>query len=186
MTLTPTPLPQAPVLQRRLAVLQPPILTLAQASARITAYVYGNIVVLGALLSMTPDAAVSTAGALTIVAAGVSTFIAHSFAEMMGHRVAHGSRSVVRAALTAMRGSLPIVSSAIVPIGLLAIGGWLGWPNAPVHLAAALFICARIGLIGATAERFRGRPSSRRFVIVGIVIGASAAAVAIAKVLVAS
>jgi len=153
-----------------------------EASGRITAYVYGNLVVLGALLTLLPEAALSWHGALTIMAAGVSTFVAHAFADLLGRRVGHGHRSVVSAALAAARDSLPIVTAAIVPIGMLAGGAWMLWPGSGVQLAAELFICARIGLIGATAERFRGRPSSRRFVFVGVGIAVASSLVAIAKV----
>lgn len=165
--------------------LDPPVLTPQEASGRITAYVYGNLVVLGALLAMVPSTAASTQGALAIVAAGLSTFVAHAFADLLGRRVGHGHRSVVHAALAAGRDSLPIVTSAIVPIGILAVGAWIGWSEAPVQLAAELFICVRIGMIGATAERFRGRPSSRRFVLVGVAIAVAAALVSLMKVMIA-
>jgi hypothetical protein len=165
--------------------LDPPALTPAEAAGRITAYVYGNLVVLGALLAQIPSSAASTRGALTILAAGLSTFVAHAFADMLGRRVGHGHRSVLHAALASARESLPIVTSAIVPIGILAIGAWMNWSEAPVQLAAELFICARVGMIGATAERYRGRPSSRRFALVGVVIAIAAALVSLAKVFIA-
>jgi hypothetical protein len=165
--------------------LNPRVLTPAEASGRITAYVYGNLVVLGAMLALIPSTAASTQGALTILAAGLSTFVAHAFADMLGRRVGHGHRSVVHAALASARESLPIVTSAIVPIGILAIGAWMNWSEAPVQLAAELFICVRVGMIGATAERYRGRPSSRRFVLVGVAIAIAAALVSLAKVIIA-
>ena len=163
-------------------VWETPPLTRQDASARITAYVYGNLVILGALLTLQSEAALSWHGALTILAAGLSTFVAHAFADLLGRRVGHDHRSVLSAALAAARDSRPIVTAAIVPIGMLAAGAWLHWPSSGVQLAAELFICARIGLIGATAERFRGRPSSHRFVLVGVGIAVAAALVAVAKV----
>jgi hypothetical protein len=165
--------------------LDPPVLTPAEASGRITAYVYGNLVVLGATLALIPSTAASTQGALTIFAAALSTFVAHAFADMLGRRVGHGHRSVVHAAIAAARGSLPIMTAAIVPIGILAAGAWMNWSDAPMRLAAELFICVRVGMIGATAERFRGRPSSRRFVLVGLAIAIAAALVSLAKVFIA-
>jgi hypothetical protein len=165
--------------------LDPPVLTPAEASGRITAYVYGNLVVLGAMLALIPSTAASTQGALTILAAALSTFVAHAFADMLGRRVGHGHRSVLHAAIAAARESLPIMTAAIVPIGILAVGAWMNWSEAPMQLAAELFICVRVGMIGATAERFRGRPSSRRFVLVGVVIAIAAALVSLAKVFIA-
>ena len=184
-TSIPRPDAEAPTtLAMRVALryLDPPILTAAEASGRITAFVYGHLVVLGALLALLPTTAVSGQGALTIVGAGLSTFIAHAFADMLGRRIGHGHRSVLGALLGAARHSLPIVTAMIAPIGVLAVGGWLGGDETLVQLGAELLICVRIGMIGATAERFRGRPSSHRFVLVGVGIALAAASVSIAKV----
>jgi hypothetical protein len=166
--------------------LNPPVLTPAEASGRITAFVYGNLVVLGAMLALIPAAAASTQGALTILAAGLSTFVAHAFADLLGRRVGHDHRSIAHAALAAARESMPIVTAAIVPIGILAAGAWMNWSEAPVQLAAELFVCARIGMIGAAAERYRARPSSHRLVLVGVAIAVAAAVVSLAKVVIAS
>lgn len=160
-------------------------LRFGEATARIGAYVYGNLVVLGALLAMTPSTAVSVHGALTVLAAGLSTFVAHAFADLLAHRVGHGHRSVLHAAAHAVRSSLPVVTSTLLPIAVLGLGAWLDWAAAPTALAADFAVCARIGLVGAAAERFRGAPSSRRLVLVGVAIAGLAAAVAVAKVLLA-
>jgi hypothetical protein len=178
----PTDRPPTVVLRLAQRYLDPPILNAAEASRRITAFVYGHLVVLGALLALLPTTAVSGQGALTILGAGLSTFIAHAFADMLGRRIGHGHRSVLGALLAAARHSLPIVTAMLVPIGVLAIGGWFEIDETLVQLAAELVICVRIGMVGATAERFRGRPSSHRFVLVGVGIALAAATVSIAKV----
>jgi hypothetical protein len=178
----PTDVPPTLILRVAQRYLDPPILSATEASGRITAFVYGHLVVLGAMLALLPTTAVSGQGALTILGAGLSTFIAHAFADMLGRRIGHGHRSVLGAINGAARHSLPILTAMIAPIGVLAVGGWLGGDETLVQLGAELLICVRIGMVGATAERFRGRPSSHRFVLVGVGIAVAAASVSIAKV----
>jgi hypothetical protein len=178
----PTDVPPTLILRVAQRYLDPPILSATEASGRITAFVYGHLVVLGAMLALLPTTAVSGQGALTILGAGLSTFIAHAFADMLGRRIGHGHRSVLGAIGGAARHSLPILTAMIAPIGVLAVGGWLGGDETLVQLGAELLICVRIGMVGATAERFRGRPSSHRFVLVGVGIAVAAASVSIAKV----
>ncbi|RKR75121.1 hypothetical protein [Frondihabitans australicus] len=181
--------PWAPPIERiapRLArLLSRRPLRFADATARLSAYVYGNLVVLAALLALSPSDAVSRRGAIAVLAAGASTFVAHSFADLLAHRVGHGHRSVVHAALHAARTSLPIATSALAPVAALACGDLLGWSDPVSAAIAELLVCSRIGLVGAAAERFRGVPSSRRVVVVGIMIGVAAGMVAVAKTVIA-
>ncbi|MHA7192102.1 hypothetical protein ACX80N_17605 [Arthrobacter sp. MDT2-16] len=137
--------------------------------------------VLGAMLVLVPGAAVSSAGALIVLAACLSTFLAHAFSDLLSELVGHDQHSILITAGTAMRGSVPIVTAAVVPLGLLTIGAWAGWLEPQTQLAAQLFICVRIGMIGAFAERLRGQTSSPRIALLGVGIAIAAAVIAVAK-----
>jgi hypothetical protein len=96
----------------------------------------------------------------------------------------HAPSTTRAAAATAARDSMPILSAAVVPLALLATGAWAGWSQPVTQLAAELFVCVRIGTIGALAERLRGRASSPRLVLIGVALSVVAAAISVAKLVV--
>jgi len=57
------------------------------AAARISAYVYGNMVVLAALASLDLDAMTSGHAALVVAGVAASTFLAHAVADGIGRRL---------------------------------------------------------------------------------------------------
>ena len=67
-------------------------LDLEDAKQRTTAYVYGNLLVLAAILSVTDEDVDSNRAFWIVLGTGVSTFVAHVFAEAMGAQVRPSGR----------------------------------------------------------------------------------------------
>jgi hypothetical protein len=126
-----------------------------EAADRISAYVYGNILVLAALVLLTHDD-VDHGAALAIVAGtAVSTFVAHAFAEHLGSAVRVGQHARLTVVL---RDSLPIISSATLPAILMAAGA-VGWVPPLVALRIAeVSVVIRLGATAFVVSRLQGRP----------------------------
>ncbi|MCW2830797.1 MAG: hypothetical protein JWP31_1489 [Aeromicrobium sp.] len=141
------------------------------AAERISAYVYGNILTLAALVVLHDDE-IRTGAALAIVAGtAVSTFVAHAYAESLGGAVRGDADVSMRAVL---RGSTPIVWSAAVPM-LLMLAGSAEWFSATgcLRLAEA-WVVGRLALTGFIVGRLRGLPVTIRTWVVSLALAAVA------------
>ncbi|MGU3410513.1 hypothetical protein ACLBWP_10425 [Microbacterium sp. M1A1_1b] len=151
------------------------------ASSRITAYVYGNIVALATVASLTSVDAERGASFRYVLATSVTTFLAHTFAESMGRRARSDEPltwSVIRAEL---RDSLPVLTSGVVPAVVFGLAWVTGLPGLVPQVAVLVYLIVRLGLIGPIVARIRGEKSSTRTVVAGIGLAAIAVAVAVAK-----
>ncbi|MGF7124582.1 hypothetical protein AB4Z09_06685 [Rhodococcus sp. TAF43] len=151
------------------------------AASRISAYVYGNILILAALIPET----VSRSDSRTIaVVAGtaVSTFIAHAFAEGVGRSVRSGRQLTTAERLAELRDSVPVLSSAVLPIVLLAtaVFGWLEPFTAQV--IAEVTILIRIASMVFVIARLRGERPSRDTLIAAGLLAVAATAVVVVKI----
>ncbi|CAN5313487.1 hypothetical protein BH09ACT10_BH09ACT10_27520 [soil metagenome] len=81
------------------------------ASDRISAYVYGNVLLLSALVLLTNSEVDSGRGFVLAAGTALSTFVAHVFSETLGAQ----AREVPHSALTLLRDSVPVLTSATVP-----------------------------------------------------------------------
>ncbi|MET0930833.1 MAG: hypothetical protein ABWX74_15035 [Aeromicrobium sp.] len=122
---------------------------------RISAFVYGNILTLAALVVLRTHEIESGAGLAIVVGTALSTFVAHAYAERLGAEARgteHRSWKVV------LRDSQPILSSAAVPALLMLVGS-LEWasPTLCLRLAEA-WIVVRLALTGFLVGRLQGRP----------------------------
>jgi hypothetical protein len=146
---------------------------------RISAFVYGNILTLAALVVLHADEIVSGAALAIVAGTAVSTFVAHAFAERLGAEArgsAHASWGSV------LRDSVPILSSAAVPALLMVVGSLDGAsPTLCLRLAEA-WIVARIALAGLVVGRLQGRPVSLRTWIASAGLAVAAVVVVAVKV----
>ena len=126
---------------------------------RISAFVYGNILTLAALVVLHPDEIASGVGLAIVAGTAVSTFVAHAFAERLGAE-ARGSTHASWGSV--LRDSVPILSSAAVPALLMLVGS-LEWASPTICLRLAeAWIVVRIALAGFVVGRLQGRPVSLR------------------------
>lgn len=146
--------------------------TPGEAAGRISAYVYGNILILAALVPLTLSKS-DTVGILVVVGTSFSTFLAHLFAESVGDQVRGSPEPLSRL----LRDSLPILTSALVPV-LVLVTVWRDWLTPQVgHLLAELYLVVRLAGIPVVITRLRGeRPAtatlfgSAALVVIALVI----------------
>ena len=152
------------------------------AAARISAYVYGNMVVLATLASLSQDAMTSGQAALVVSGVAASTFLAHAVADGIGRRLRIPHRLTTGQVVSELRDSVPVLSAAILPAILLALTAWTGLPRVLAQGAAGLYLVVRLGLIGAFVARYRWLPSSARTIAAGLALAALGALVMVTKV----
>ena len=137
------------------------------AARRMSAYVYGNVLVLAAIVS-TPPSWIDDGRALGVVFGVVmSTWLAHTFAESLAERVEHHEvRTYLEADLGEARA---IINSGVVPIAVFALA-WAGLLEPRVaQLAAEAYVIVRIGACGYVAGRLEGEQPTWRSLVSGIV-----------------
>lgn len=153
------------------------------AASRISAYVYGNILVLAALAAASPTQADSWEAIAIVLGTGFATYLAHVFSELIGHRVRHGGHPHPRDVLHELWVAGPIASSAVLPGVVLAVS-WAGRLDAKWALLLAIAVIAvRLALLGTAMERASGRRSSLRAFIAGFALAAAAVALGAVKFL---
>ena len=92
-------------------------LTPESAASRISAYVYGNILVLAALVPITNSP--EYIGIAIVAGTALSTFIAHVFADSVAQSVRSGEQLSRDERLAELRNAVPILSSAVLPCVIL-------------------------------------------------------------------
>ncbi|TCJ97491.1 hypothetical protein [Nocardia alba] len=150
------------------------------AARRISAYIYGNVLILSALIPIAPSA--EDVGIAVVLGTALSTFIAHVFAEGVGASVRHSGQAPTPHRLADLRDSLPILSSAVLPCAILVAAaiGWLEPRTAQVLAEIAMLV--RIGGITFVIRRLEGARPDRSTLIGAILLGCAATAVVAAKV----
>ena len=145
----------------------PADLSREHAASRVSAYVYGNVLVMATLLSLQPDDLRGLTGVLYVLGVGVSTFLAHMVGDAVGRRVREGRSTRWVEVRREIRDALPIGTAATVPTAILLLA-WTGLVDAAVVLALALAVtglrlaavglCGRVvlgrALLGATVPRW--------------------------------
>ncbi|WP_434995480.1 hypothetical protein [Arthrobacter sp. Ld5] len=154
---------------------------LEDAAGRISAYVYGNILVLAALIALQPDDLDGPKGVGYVLGTAVSTFIAHLFAETSAQRVRLDRPLTWEELRHEARHAAPIASTAATPT-LLMIGALAGWW--PTTVALVLSIAVTIGrlvALGWVVGRLSRRRVSRRPFVSGLLLAAVCLLVAVLK-----
>jgi hypothetical protein len=146
-----------------------------EARERTTAYVYGNVLVLAAVVQATLGE-VTGRSVVIVLGTAVTTFMAHVFAGVVTSTT--WSR---RTLLHEARDARPILTAGLVPAALL----WLAlyWLPAPLAVVLAeVLLIVRIAVTGKVAARLAGEPTSRITAVAGIVIALVALVIVLMKV----
>ncbi len=159
-----------------------PPLDRSNAASRISAYIYGNILVLAALVPVVTEQ--KYVGIAIVLGTTLSTFVAHVFAEAVGHSVREGAQLTAAERWAEVRNSVPILSSAVMPCAILAVG-WIGWLEPrTAQLLAEVAVLVRIGGIVLVIGRLNGkRPPGKGWLTSAAVITLVAVTVVFTKVL---
>jgi hypothetical protein len=160
---------------------RPDDLSREDAASRVSAYVYGNVLVMAALISLRPEDLQGPTGVLYVLGVGVSTFVAHLVGDVVGRRVRDDTAIRWTEVHSEIRDSLPIGTAATVPAAILLLA-WGGLVEARLVLALALAVTdLRLALLGSAVEWFSGERSSGRLFLAGAGLAVVSAIVAVLK-----
>lgn len=132
---------------------------------RISAYTYGNFLVLAALLTLYDAKSISDGTAiLYITGTGLTTYIAHVIAEMQEYRVLHGGTPPREFVKHALGNASPILGTTVYPVLLLILAAILP-PGATYEIIFdyTILLCLatvvwRIFSLNFAIARYRGEP----------------------------
>ena len=128
--------------------------------SRVGAYVYGNILVLGAIFATSPEGVAHWTAVLIVVATSATTFFAHVVAHNIGQAVGRTDDEALRLRLAQeARDAVPIMTSGSGPAVFLALGavGWL--PPGLSQLLAEAYVVVRLAGTGIIVRRISGGAS---------------------------
>ncbi|MGY2032684.1 hypothetical protein ACW9HR_22585 [Nocardia gipuzkoensis] len=151
------------------------------AASRISAYIYGNVLILAALIPVTPSA--EYVGIWVVLGTALSTFVAHAFAEGIGQSVRQSHTLSPQERWADLRDSLPILSSAVLPCAILATAalGWIDPRTAQLLAEAAMLV--RIGGIVFVVDRLHGERPNRWTLLAAVLLVCAATTVVGIKVI---
>jgi len=154
-----------------------------RARERGSAFVYGNITVLGAVVAVGQDAVRSGSASVVVLATAAATFVAHVMAHVVSERIGPDvdPPHLRREAGASLRDALPIASSGVWPALLLLAGTLELLPTTTAWAAAAAVVGVRLALTGLVVERVSGRRPSSTALWGGVVLAALSAVVAVVK-----
>ena len=156
-------------------------LTQLRADSRMSAYVYGDVLVLAATAGVSASAIRSGEALLVVLGTVLSTYVAHVLADVVGAVFAgHASTATL---LAEARDSIPVISAG-VPSFLLLGAAALGWP-APIwaQALACTVLILRLAAIGLVYRRLRRETPVRHAVWFGVTIALIATAAVMLKLL---
>jgi hypothetical protein len=149
----------------------------ARADNRMSAYVYGDVLVLAATAGVYDSAIRSGEALLVVLGTMASTYVAHVLADVVGAVFGgHGLRTALRDEL---RDSVPIISAGVPPLVLFGAAA-LGWPSPPwAQGTSSALLILRLGSIGVVYHHLKEPIGWARAIWFGVVV-ALVAAVAVA------
>ncbi|NAZ81657.1 hypothetical protein GTR02_07480 [Kineococcus sp. R8] len=134
-------------------------LGVTRARHRTTAFVYGNITVLGAVLAVGAGAVASGSAVLAVLATALTTFVAHVVADVVAARVTDGPDQPPppeHELREELRDATPVATSGLLPAVVLGLSALDVLPVAVAQPLAALVVVVRLALTGVVVERLSG------------------------------
>ncbi len=151
-----------------------------RAATRVSAYVYGDVLVLAALVALHPDDLSGTTGLAYVLGTALSTYVAHVLAEAVALSL-RGGRVSSGALRHELRDAVPIASAGSGP-ALLMVPVLLGWWTGEAALAMAIGLTVvRLAVLGWVIGVVRGEPPSLRTFLAGVVLALVGLTVAVLK-----
>jgi hypothetical protein len=149
---------------------------------RISAFIYGNILVLSALVVLSPEVLRTTRGFVYVLGVGFSTFVAHVASDLFAHLLRDPDGKGLSERLRRdLRDAVPIATSAILPTVVL-VAAWLGWLEADLSWAVAIGVMlVRLSLLGPIAAWIAREPFSLWPLFAGVLLALLIAVVALLK-----
>ena len=150
-------------------------------ATRVSAYVYGDVLVLSALVALHPEDLEGTTGLAYVLGTTVSTYVAHLLAEAVGGSIRSRSRVPPPPVRHELRDAVPIASAGPGP-ALLMAASLAGLCSATAALTLAIGITVvRLAALGWVVGYVRGAPPSVRTFLAGVLLAVAGVAVALLK-----
>lgn len=157
-------------------------LTPERGARRMSAYVYGNVLVLAAVVGASTEALEDGTAVLLVLGTTVSTYLAHVYSEVVAHNLI-SPETAPSEFRHELRDAVPIVSAGTVPIIALLLG-YLGvLPTDWSWAIAGIVIVGRLASIGFWMQRLRGNRPSLRMLLTGVVTAGVCGVIVLLKVL---
>ena len=150
---------------------------------RLAAYVYGNILVLAAIVVSTGKSIQGGEAALLVGVTALTTYVAHTVAHAVGQQLGRTPDERRPHIAHEVRDSMPIIISGVVPVVVLLFATLSIVPTQAAQLVAAGWVVGRLALIGFLVDRLSGRASTWRTLSAGLVLALVCAAIVVLKVL---
>lgn len=160
----------------------------AQAARQLTAFTYGTVLTLAALVVLSLEEIESGVAVVVVAGVAVSTFVAHLFADVVGSSLEAGHDADADGkqgpgVATLLRSSLPIVTAAAAPLAFLAAAALDVIGPTPALRLAEIYCLGRLALTGFFVARYQGRPATGATWIGGGLLAALGVGVVLVKVL---
>jgi TRAP-type C4-dicarboxylate transport system permease small subunit len=149
---------------------------------RVSAFLYGNILVLSALVVLPPEALQTTRGFVYVLGVAFSTFVAHVMSDLFAHLLRHPDGEGLAAKLPGdLRDAVPIASSAM-PATVVLVAAWLGWIQADLAWAIAIGVTlVPLSLLGPIAAWIAREPFSLWPLSAGVLLALLIGVIALLK-----
>lgn len=170
-------------LPRWMLVRQGSSLPVERMRLRLAAFVYGGILVLGAVAVATGETIASGHAAIVVAATTVTTYLAHIVAHMVGEQVGRAPGAEREHVARGVRDSLPILFAGIVPIIVLFLPVLTRLPTQSAQLIAGAWIVLQFSLLGLDVARISGRRPTLSTFWAGILLAIVAATIVVVKTL---
>lgn len=158
-------------------------LTIERLRLRLAAYVYGNILVLAAIVVATGKTIAAGEAPLVVLITTLTTYGAHIIAQDVGQQLGRGRGEHHGHIVDEMRDAAPILWSGVVPSVILLSALLNVVPTQVSQVAAAVWIVVRLALMGFLVERLNQRKATWRTLSGGFALALASAIVVVLKVL---
>jgi hypothetical protein len=160
-----------------------PEVGLERARSRTGAYVYGDILVLAAVVGADHASILHWSALVTVVATTVTTFLAHILAHSIAQQLGRTGEEARLHLRDELRDSVPILSAGIVPAIMMLLGALRVVAPVWAEVVAAVVVISRLALMGVVVEGMTGRKSTLGLVRAGFVLAALSVVIVAIKVL---
>lgn len=160
-------------------------LPVERARSRISAYVYGDVLVLGALLTVEVEAGRPGIGALTVALTTIVTYVAHVVSDAIGDRLGRDAGEHAAHLPSELRDALPIASAGVLPTLLVLLGAVGLLPLIAAVAIGVAVVALRLASVGVVIAHWTGEPAPLAAITAGVTVALLGAAVGLLEVLVA-
>lgn len=150
-----------------------------RARGRLSAYVYGDILVLAAVLTIDITKPDGWPAVLAVAATTATTYVAHIVAHIIGERIGRTGEAARLHLRAELRDAAPIAVAGLIPAAVLVLAAVEVIDLRTAQLAAAAVIVVRLALVGVVTARLTGERAPAGTIGTGIALAGVGTLVAV-------